>query len=246
MKKFIVAIIMALINTYVVAGDLQAKSWLVADSDGKVIMSENIDVVQPIASITKLMTVMVVLDSKQDLNEKIKLNKTITTTRHKLIDLAVVHSDNNAANLLCKNYQHGYQSCILAMNSKARELGMTQTVFADSTGLNNNNVSSPTDLIKLLQAAEQYQPIVQASNQSSVNLQRKKKRKMVNVRLANTNPLVNKYNVIVSKTGYVRASGGCVIMSAFINGKKKLFVVLNSKTTKTRIHDMEKLIGKIS
>jgi len=189
------------------------------------------------------MTVIVILDSKQDLNEEIKKFKGTTVTRHKLIDLAIVHSDNQAANLLCKSYRGGYKSCIDDMNHKAKYLGMHQTVFADSTGLDNRNVSSPTDLIKLLQAAEQYSHIVNASNKTAINLQKKKKKKTVNMRFNNTNPLVAKYNVIVSKTGYVRASGGCLVMSAFVNGKKKLFVVLNSKTTKTRIVDMEKLIS---
>jgi D-alanyl-D-alanine endopeptidase (penicillin-binding protein 7) len=242
MFKIIVAILFSLFLNPLYANNLYAKSWLVADADGRVLESQNINIVQPIASITILMTVIVVLDSKQDLNEQIKNFRGITLTRQKLIDLAIVHSDNQAADKLCKLYRGGYQLCIHDMNRKAISLGMYNTIFADSTGLDNRNVSSPTDLIKLLQAAEQYPHIVNASNQSSVNLQKKKKKRIMNIKFTNTNPLVVKYNVIVSKTGYVRASGGCLVMSVFINGKKKIFVVLNSKTTKTRIHDMEKLI----
>jgi D-alanyl-D-alanine endopeptidase (penicillin-binding protein 7) len=132
------------------------------------------------------------------------------------------------------------------MNHKAIVIGMQQTAFFDSTGLDNRNVSTATDLIKLLQAAEKYSPIISASNKTVVELVKKHKRKLNTWRFNNTNPLVAKYSVIVSKTGYVRASGGCLVMSVYINGKKKLFVVLNSKTTRTRIHDMETLILSIA
>ena len=128
------------------------------------------------------------------------------------------------------------------MNHKAKILGMLDTEFRDSSGLDNRNVSTPQDLIKLLLAAERYKEIVHASNQAVGELVRKKKNKFVKFRYNNTNPLVAKYNVIVSKTGYVRASGGCLVMSVYIKNQKRLFVVLNSNTTRTRIVDMENLI----
>lgn len=220
--------------------NIQAKSWLIADGDGNILEQENINVVQPIASITKLMTVMVVLDSNQSLIESVGMRKFrgVAVTRQQLIDLAIVHSDNEAATMLCKIYRRGYDNCIADMNHKAQVLGMIQTEFHDSTGLDNRNVSTAPDLIKLLQAAERYPEIVHASNQGVVELVKKKRKWRFN----NTNPLVNKYNILVSKTGYVRLSGGCLVMSAVIEGKKRLFVVLNSKTTRTRIHDMEQLV----
>ena len=222
------------------AAKIEAKSWLIADGDGRILESENIDIQQPIASITKLMTVMVVLDSNQSLIESVGMRKFRGTsvTRQQLIDLAVIHSDNEAATMLCKIYRRGYDNCIADMNHKAQVLGMSMTEFHDSTGLDNRNVSTPEDLIKLLLAAEKYPEIVHASNQGVVELVRKKQKWKFN----NTNPLVNKYNILVSKTGYVRLSGGCLVMSAVIEGKKRLFVVLNSKTTRTRIHDMEQLV----
>lgn len=224
---------------------IQAKSWLIADSDGKILESENIDIVQPIASITKLMTVMVILDSNPNLDIVVeKKFKGLQVTKQQLINLAVIKSDNTAAKLLCDTYHKGYASCISDMNSKAQILGMQETFFADSSGLDNRNVSSPKDLIKLLQAAERYPEIVNASNQTVTELIKKKKRKFIKWKFTNTNPLVGKYKVIVSKTGYVRASGGCLVMSVYINGRKKLFVVLNSKSTRTRIFDMETLILK--
>ena len=222
------------------SANIQAKSWLIADGDGNILEQENINVVQPIASITKLMTVMVVLDSNQSLIESVGMRKFrgVAVTRQQLIDLAIIHSDNEAATMLCKIYRRGYNNCIADMNHKAQVLGMIQTEFHDSTGLDNRNVSTAPDLIKLLQAAERYPEIVHASNQGVVELVKKKRKWRFN----NTNPLVNKYNILVSKTGYVRLSGGCLVMSAVIEGKKRLFVVLNSKTTRTRIHDMEQLV----
>ena len=240
-QKFLISATLLVASMPNGAAEIKAKSWLIADSEGNILQQENSNIVQPIASITKLMTVMVVLDSNDNLNEIVKLKKFkgANLTRHQLINLAIIHSDNAAADMLCKAYRRGYAACIEDMNHKAKVLGMIQTEFRDSTGLDNRNVSSAAELIKLLQAAERYPEIVNASNQTVVELVKKKKGRW---RFNNTNPLVAKYNVIVSKTGYVRASGGCLVMSAYVQGKKKLFVVLNSKTTRTRIHDMEQLI----
>lgn len=225
------------------AFEVKAKSWLIADHDGKILESENIEIIQPIASITKLMTAMTVLDSNPNLDITLeKKFKGLSVTRRQLVNMAIVKSDNTAAKMLCETYHKGYHSCIQDMNFKAQILGMRDTRFEDSSGLDNRNVSTPKDLIKLLLAAERYPEIVNASNQTVIELVKKKKRKLNKMRFTNTNPLVAKYNVIVSKTGYVRASGGCLVMSAFVHGQKKLFVVLNSTTTRTRIHDMETLI----
>ena len=237
--RLVIAVLLAA-SANTLATNIQAKSWLIADGNGQILESENIDIQQPIASITKLMTVMVVLDSNQSLIESVGMRKFrgVAVTRQQLIDLAIVHSDNDAATMLCKIYRRGYDKCIEDMNHKAQVLGMTLTSFHDSTGLDNRNVSTPEDLIKLLLAAEKYPEIVHARKQGVVELIKKKRKWKFN----NTNPLVNKYNILVSKTGYVRLSGGCLVMSAIIEGKKRLFVVLNSRTTRTRIHDMEQLV----
>lgn len=241
--KIILSIIFLFAINSASAVEIKAKSWLIADEDGKILEYENIEIIQPIASITKLMTAMVVLDSNPNLNTTVnKKIKGLTVNKKQLINLAVVKSDNTAAKMLCETYHKGYQGCINDMNLKAHILGMDNTRFEDSSGLDNRNVSTPRDLIKLLLAAERYPEIVYASNQVSIDLLKRKKRKLSKLHFTNTNPLVAKYNVLVSKTGYVRASGGCLVMSAYINGKKKLYVILNSKTTRTRIHDMESLI----
>ena len=227
-KFFLIAILIA--SSPLHSANILAKSWLIADENGVVLESENINIQQPIASITKLMTVMVVLDSAPNLRQPIdKKFRGLTVNKEQLINLAVIKSDNKAAQMLCELYHRGYKSCIEDMNQKAEMLGMQDTRFADSSGLDNRNVSTPRDLIRLLLTAERYPEIVNASNQAVGELVKKKKKKFVVWKYTNTNPLVAKYNVIVSKTGYVRASGGCLVMSAYVKGQKKLFVVLIQK-----------------
>lgn len=241
--RFLITAIVMIASSSVFSANISAKSWLIADGEGNILEQENINIQQPIASITKLMTAMVVLDSNENLKTTVvKRFRGLTVTREQLLNLAIIKSDNQAAKMLCELYHRGYKQCIEDMNHKAQILGMRDTRFEDSSGLDNRNVSTPQDLIKLLLAAEKYPAIVYASNQSVGELLKPKKKKILKWRYTNTNPLVAKYNVIVSKTGYVRASGGCLIMSIIIKKQKKLFVVLNSSTTRTRIYDMEQLI----
>jgi D-alanyl-D-alanine endopeptidase (penicillin-binding protein 7) len=176
MCKWFITLFALIANTSAFSIEIDAKSWAIADGDGNVIDQQNINSVQPIASITKLMTVMVVLDTNESLKEVVTMSKFKGTvvTRRQLIDLAIVHSDNDAAKLLCKIYHRGYDACIADMNHKARVLGMSDTEFFDSSGLDNRNVSNALDLIKLLRAAEKYPLIVNASNQTVVELVRKK------------------------------------------------------------------------
>jgi D-alanyl-D-alanine endopeptidase (penicillin-binding protein 7) len=242
-KQLVLFAVIFIASTSSLSAKILAKSWLIADEQGKILESENIEIQQPIASITKLMTAMVVLDANENLQQPLnKKFRGLTVTREQLISLAVIKSDNQAAKMLCETYHRGYNLCISDMNHKAQILGMEDTKFADSSGLDNRNVSTPRDLIKLLLASEKYPLIVSASNKLVGELVKKKKKKIVKWRYTNTNPLVGKYQVIVSKTGYVRASGGCLVMSVTVNDQKRLFVVLNSTTTRTRIHDTEQLI----
>jgi D-alanyl-D-alanine endopeptidase (penicillin-binding protein 7) len=246
-KHLLLSAMLVIASCPVFSYEIKAKSWLIADAQGNILEQENIEIQQPIASITKLMTAMVVLDANENLEQPLKKKfRGLTVNREQLIYLAVVKSDNVAAKMLCENYHRGYQLCINDMNHKAQVLDMDNTRFADSSGLDNRNVSTPKDLIKLLLAAEKYPLIISASNRAVGELVKKKKKKSVKWRYTNTNPLVTKYNVLVSKTGYVRASGGCLVMSAVVKGQKRLFVVLNSTTTRTRIVDMETLILSVA
>ena len=219
---------------------LTAQAWVVADSNGKVLEGSNMTEVRSIASITKLMTAMVVLDSGQSLTEIIpkKLyNKQLT--RETLIDLAIVKSDNNAAQMLCDYYPGGYKSCIDAMNSKATLLQMTNSVFTDPTGRMHTNVSTAHDLIKLVFAASKYPLIVEASNMDAVRWPLSKK-KIAEFR--NTNSLVgNGYKFLVSKTGFINKAGGCIVMMIDTVHGIRTVVLLGSKNTKTRIPEAQML-----
>ena len=113
-----------------------ATSWLVADGNGKIIKSINHDDLHSIASITKLMTAMVVLDANQDLNERIE-----KFTRRQHLQLALIKSNNHSADLLCENYPGGTEACVDAMNAKAKKLGMKDTSFVDGSGINDDNSS---------------------------------------------------------------------------------------------------------
>lgn len=215
---------------------ITATSWLVADEDGHVIQGKNIEQQRSIASITKLMTVMVVLDAEQDLTEFIK-----PYSRWELIQLAIVKSDNRASELLCDNYPGGRHSCIQAMNIKAQTLGLTKTKYIDPTGLSIMNVSTAEELIKIVLESAKYPKIVQASNISQVKIKSKKTYLLFN----NTNPIIGKrHDFVVSKTGYIRASGGCIVMMLDTDIGRRIVVVLGSKNTRTRIPEAEFIITK--
>jgi D-alanyl-D-alanine endopeptidase (penicillin-binding protein 7) len=221
-----------LLPIFSVAQPITATSWLVANGDGEILQSENIHQQRSIASITKLMTVIVILDAKQDLNQYIK-----PYTRRELIQLAVVHSDNRASETLCNHYPGGRHNCVKAMNEKAHYLGMINTRLVDPTGLGVMNSSTAYDLVKLVRAAELYPEIVEANKMSEVKIKHKKKF----IVFKNTNPLVATKEFIVSKTGYIRAAGGCIVMMVDTELGKRIVVLLNSKNTKTRIPEARML-----
>lgn len=210
-----------------------AKSWLVADKDGNVLNGINTSEQRSIASITKLMTVMVVLDANQNLNEIIASNMYgFPMTRRDLIGLAIIKSDNKAAKILCEKYTLGYNACIAAMNNKAHTLGMTNTRFIEPTGLFNDNVSTAEDLIKLVLAASKYSIINEDSNKDKLALKNKNRF----AEYVNTNKLVGKgYEFLVSKTGWITRSGGCIVMMISTPLGQRVVVLLGSKDTKTRI-----------
>ena len=224
-----------------------ADSWIVADADGNIIEGKNTETVRAIASITKLVTVMVVLDANQSLNQIIPLRKFKKSklTRQKLIDLALVHSDNQAADALCKKYPTGYRACVVAMNNKVKSLGMMSTYFEDSTGLSHANVSTAEDLIKLVKASHQYPAILAAAHQGAVQISTQTKRKKTRTQtFVNTNPLVRLGQpVTVSKTGFNNASGGCLVMQLRTAIGERIVIVLGSRNTRTRFPEAEFLVA---
>jgi len=233
-RKLVLSVLLTL-PFLVYAKDITATAWLVANGDGDIIHSENMYQQRSIASITKLMTAIVVLDAHQDLDEYIK-----PYTRRELIQLAIVHSDNRASETLCKHYPTGREGCIQAMNRKAQYLGMIDTKFVDPTGLGVMNYSTAYDLVKLVRTAELYNEIVDSSKMSQVKIKHKKKFLV----FRNTNPLTATREFIVSKTGYIRAAGGCIVMMVDTDMGKRIVVLLNSKNTKTRIPEAYALASR--
>lgn len=228
--KYYLTILLSFLCSNVLAINITASSWLLADGNGKIIEGTNTTEVRSIASISKLITVMVVLDAKQDLDQKIG-----KYTRQELIRLALVKSDNNAAMALCENYLNGRISCVTAMNRKAKELGLSNTKFVEPTGLSIMNVSTAEELITIVMTAQSYPAIVNASNTRTDRIKTKKSWYNFN----NTNPIVSSYHFMVSKTGYIKASGGCIVMMLDTSVGRRIVVLLNSKNTKTRIPEAE-------
>jgi D-alanyl-D-alanine endopeptidase (penicillin-binding protein 7) len=236
MIRYFIAVAFLLLSNTSHAIKVTADSWLVADGTGTILQSENIEQVRPIASISKLMTAIVVLDAKQDLNEQLG-----TYTRHELLQLALVKSDNRAAQQLCEHYPSGKDQCVRAMNMKAKALNLENTRFLEPTGLSVFNVSTARELITVVQTAQTYPEIVEASKTSQVKIKIRKKWLVFN----NTNPIIGKrHNFIVSKTGYISASGGCIVMMLDTDIGRRIVVVLGSKNTKTRIPEAEFIATK--
>lgn len=255
MTKFLLTVLAACVSVSVYAKPITAKSFIIADSAGEVLSQKNPERSQPIASITKLMTVIVVLNARQDLAEPLPLNFRLTKryhtrlprylrslTREELIQLAMVKSDNFAAYTLCQNYPGGVDSCVGAMNREAERIGMTNTVFADPTGLDAHNVSTARDLVKLVLAANNYPVITYASAQPKVSIAVRKG----HADFGNTNPLVRMgEDVLVSKTGFINSSGGCIVMLLNTTDGERVVVVLGSRSTRTRIPEAKTLIASM-
>ena len=231
---------------------ITAKSYLVTDTQGQVVVEKDADQPRPIASITKLMTVMVVLDAHQSLDDVITLDYKLARhyhthlphsvkalTRQDLIDLAMVKSDNFAAYTLCAVYPGGVDKCIEAMNIKAMNLGMTSTHYTDPTGLEETNVSTARDLIKLIIMAKGYPGVVDATK-PSVEIKVKKHW----YQAFNTSPIVRQHDddVVVSKTGFINSSGGCLVMLMNTQLGQRIIALLGSRNTHTRFPEAEELI----
>ena len=237
------------------APQLLATSYAVMDlGTGEMLKEQNSEEVRSIASITKVMTAIVTLDANLDLDELIRVEavKGMSTkmrvgqliSRRTLLHIALMSSDNLAARTLAMNYPGGEYIFINHMNSKAEALGMTHTQFTDPTGLEDTNVSTAQDLIKMLTAAGAYSDIRRYSTSESTQITVPAKKKPQTINFKTTNNLVSKYkDIIVSKTGWIRKAGGCLIMLVETPSSKRAIVVLNSRNTHTRLVDGDLLHG---
>ena len=222
---------------------LHSASAIVLDANGNLIYGKDVDTVRPIASITKLMTAMVVLDAKLDLDEKITITKDdrdlirltgsrlgygATLSRRELILLALMSSENRAATALGRTYPGGMKNFVAAMNLKAQSLDMSNSRFADPAGLKAENVSTASDLARMLAAADGYPLITQSTTTTRKEVHPYARRGPLTY--GNTNRLLkNKnWNIELSKTGYINEAGRCLVMQAEIADQPVVIVLLNS------------------
>ena len=232
------------------------KAIVVNQNTGEVIYEKNADAEASIASLTKLMTAMVVLDSGLDLDQKITLTKAdidrvkrttsrlpigTKLSRYELLKASLISSDNRAAFALSRSYPSGRKGFINAMNVKAIQLGMQKSQFRDPTGLDKRNISTANDLLKLARAAYQYSVIRELTTTPSENIKIGKKRNSIGFN--NTNPLVKKdeWDIGLSKTGFIRESGRCLVVQTIINDQPIIIVLLNSYGKLTRFADVKRI-----
>ncbi|MFP1735790.1 D-alanyl-D-alanine endopeptidase [Lonsdalea quercina] len=247
--------------------EIASGSAMVVDLlNNKVLYSSNPDVVVPIASVSKLMTALVVLDANQPLDEMLTVDISQTkemqgvysrvrlgskASRHDLLLLALMSSENRAAATLAHHYRGGYQAFITAMNAKARSLGMMHTYYVEPTGLSTENVSTARDLTKLLVASRQY-PML-----SQLSITHEKMVPFANpaytLPFRNTNHLVFRpdWNIQLTKTGFTDEAGHCLVMRTVINQRPVALVVLDAYGKYTHFADANRLrnwleSGKIS
>jgi serine-type D-Ala-D-Ala endopeptidase (penicillin-binding protein 7) len=232
--------------------DLKSSVALVMDQQtNEVLFSKNAEAVLPIASITKLMTAMVVLDGRQNLDDSLEITDAerdtekntrsrlsigTTLTRADMLHLALMSSENRAAHTLGRSYPGGVEAFVRAMNAKAAVLGMGDSRFADPTGLSNSNRSSARDLAKLVQAAHAYPIIRRYSTDTDAQVSNSTGRLL---NFNNTNRLVKSgdWQIGLQKTGFISEAGQCLVMQAQVAGRSVIMVFLDSFGKLSRIGD---------
>jgi D-alanyl-D-alanine endopeptidase (penicillin-binding protein 7) len=259
MTRYLFAILVFACTAVAAQPTPSAKSVLVIDAETHdVLFQKNYQDIRPIASITKLMNAVVVLDSQQPLDESITITTDdvaatnlrggqtgvtlpvgSTLTRAELLHLALMNSQNRAAAALGRTYPGGMLVFIAAMNTKAVELGMSNTTFTDPTGLQNTNVSTAEDLAKLVGTASEYAVIRDFSTSTSFQTTQYVKQRQRVTGFRSTNRLVSKsdWNVIVQKTGYIGDAGRCMVVMTTIAARRVIMVILNTPSNNARIQD---------
>jgi len=234
---------------------LRSSAVMVQDAEtGEVVLNKNAEAVVPIASITKLVTAMVVLDRGLDLEQRIVVSREdadrvkgtrsrlmpgTVLTRDELLLLALMASENRAAAALGRTYPGGMPAFVKAMNEKAAELNMTDSRFVEPTGLSAANVASPRDLVKLVRAAHSYPLIRDYSTRERATVMAFKRP----LRFVNTNNLVRSshWDIELSKTGYISEAGRCLVMHVRLASKDLIVVLLDSWGKQSRIGDANRI-----
>jgi D-alanyl-D-alanine endopeptidase (penicillin-binding protein 7) len=231
-------------------------AMIVDDREGVMLYGRNIERQRPIASLTKLMTALVILESGLSLDEPIKITRedrdrlrgtrsrlgfNAVFTRHDLLYAALGASDNRAAAALARTYPGGEAAMFRAMNAKAQQLGMMQTRFVDASGLNNGNVSTANDLVRLVNETHKHELIQTMTTTPSFRVANRATGRQIAFR--NTNRLVHRHSwdIALSKTGYTAAAGNCLIMQTTIAERPLTIVLLNSWGKLSRYGDARRI-----
>ncbi len=237
---------------------LKSRHVLVLDEKGKVIVSKKANSKSPIASITKLMTAMVVLDAKQSMKQTLTITKAdrdtlkktgsrlkygAKLTRQDMLRLALSASENRAAHALARYFPGGEKGFVRAMNRKAKALGMKKTRFRGPTGLNPGNISTASDLAIMVDAAMKYSFIRKASTTKKIFVRPFRKGKRMEYKVTNRLLRKDNYNwdIRLSKTGYIKESGRCLVMHAKTAGKTMTIVLLNAQGKLTPYGDSNRI-----
>jgi D-alanyl-D-alanine endopeptidase (penicillin-binding protein 7) len=251
MKHF-VAVLLLMIPAFAQALPPKAMlppiAWVYDVQNKEVIAGTDTSTVRPIASLTKLMTAMVVLDGTDRLEEPLLIIRKVSTTlpfshytRLELLNAMLVKSDNAAAETLAENYPGGRTAFLLAMNELARELGMTNTSFDDPTGLSRNNVSTPSEVGRMLLAANSYELIRSISTQTQTTVHVPRSR---NIGLTNTNfNILSKFkDIVVSKTGFTNPAGFCLGLVVNRGYRDVVIVVLGEPNKQKRAATVDRIM----
>jgi serine-type D-Ala-D-Ala endopeptidase (penicillin-binding protein 7) len=229
-------------------------AYVVDQNTGESLFDKNSRAVVPIASITKLMTSMVVLDSKAPLTEQIEVTDEdrdyikntgsrlavgSVLSREDMLHIALMASENRAAAALSRYFPGGRPAFLAAMNAKAKQLGMTDTHFESPSGLTSENVSSARDLVKMVNAAYQYPMIREFSTDRSYEVYTGKR----SIAYNSTNALVRNptWDIGLQKTGFINEAGECMVMQTTIHGRPMIVVLLDSSGKYTRFADATRL-----
>ena len=235
---------------------LKSTAALILDQQGDAVYAKQVSEAQPIASITKLMTAMVILDSDLDLQEKITITREdrdliqltgsrlqygATLTREQMLQLALMSSENRAAAALARTWPQGKEAFVAVMNTKAYSLGMHSSHFYDPAGLDAGNVASARDLGKMVRAAMSYPLIRKATTTRSASVYPYKGRG--ELRFNNTNRLLKNadWDIQLSKTGYLNEAGRCLVMQTEIAEQPLTIVLLNSYGKLTPFGDSNRI-----
>ncbi len=242
-----------------------SRSVAVIDAEtGETIYEKNADVARPMASITKVMTAMVVLDAGLDMREEItldpedfvgpkrassRLKSGDRMNRAEMLLMALMKSENPAAKSLARNYPGGYSAFMRAMNRKAQELGMSTAYFGDPTGLDKRNVASSNDLVKMVRAAGNYDVIRRFSTTKSYDFYVSNNSSGNRTYSANnTSSLVRSgdYPIGISKTGFINEAGRCVVMETRVNNRPAIIVILGANSSETRWGDAKNILNSLA